>query len=309
MMRAREDRIRTFMQLELEACLEEVSWSIRCFNCEVLGCPQKEYPARLLPTLSPNYEDNLQSRLIMAQKGIFPAFLKMILKSEYQLPVLRPVPEISVQPDSVIGGHRAGENSTSSECDPSPRRAAVVTRSEETGMPPHSPAIITGSGPEVSQVETQTEEEIFFCGQQGCVSGFKDAQAWTRIIFCCKFNQKSGWTTATAQTLHKPPPARSLRDHLLASSKGWQRGQPTRANSLIGEDFCDEKFLSSEEIFCLYCLCFVSFRLYFFVYCAYFVFFPLCRRSRYERRNEPLFGCTGCVMLHQGAFTISIFRQ
>ena len=88
MMRAREDRIRTFMQLELEACLEEVSWSMRCYNCEVLGCPQEEYLARLLPTLPPNYEDNLQSRLIMAQKGIFPASLKMILKSEYQLPIL-----------------------------------------------------------------------------------------------------------------------------------------------------------------------------------------------------------------------------
>ena len=111
-MRAREDRIITLMQLELEACLEEVSWSIRCYNCEVLGCPQEEYPARLLPTLPPSYKDNLQSRLIRAQKGIFPASLKMILKSEYQLPVLRPVPEISVQPDSVIGEHRAGENST-----------------------------------------------------------------------------------------------------------------------------------------------------------------------------------------------------
>ena len=161
MMRAREDRIRTFMQLELEACLEEVSWSIRCYNCEVLGCPQEEYPARLLPTLPPNYEDNLQSRLIMAQKGIFPASLKMILKSEYQLPVLRPVPEISVQPDSVIGEYRAGENSTASECDPSPRRAAVVTRSEGPGTPPHSPAISTGSGPEISQAETQMEEGIF----------------------------------------------------------------------------------------------------------------------------------------------------
>ena len=158
MMRAREDRTRTFMQLELEACLEEVSWSIKCYNCEVLGCPQEEYPARLLPTLPPNYEDNLQNRLIMAQKGILPASLKMILKSEYQLPVLRPVPEISVQPDSVIREHRAGENSTASECDPSPRRAAVITRSDEPGTPPHSPAISTGSKP---RVETQMEDEIF----------------------------------------------------------------------------------------------------------------------------------------------------
>ena len=158
MMRAREDRTRTFMQLELEACLEEVSWSIKCYNCEVLGCPQEEYPARLLPTLPPNYEDTLQNRLIMAQKGILPASLKMILKSEYQLPVLRPVPEISVQPDSVIREHRAGENSTASECDPSPRRAAVITRSDEPGTPPHSPAISTGSEP---RVETQMEDEIF----------------------------------------------------------------------------------------------------------------------------------------------------
>ena len=161
MMRAREDRIRTFVQLELEACLEEVSWSIRCYNCEVLDCPQEEYPARLLPTLPPNYEDNLQNRLIMSQKGILPASLKMILKLEYPLPVLRPVPEIYVQPDSVIGEHRAGENRASLECDPSPRRAAVVTRSEEPETPPPSPAKITGLGPQVSQVETQMEDKSF----------------------------------------------------------------------------------------------------------------------------------------------------
>ena len=82
MMRAREDRISYFMQLELEACLEEVRWSITCYNCEVLGCPQEEYPARLLPTLPPNYEDNLLNRLRRAQKGIFPASLKMILNSD-----------------------------------------------------------------------------------------------------------------------------------------------------------------------------------------------------------------------------------
>ena len=167
MIRAREDRIRTFMQLELEACLEEVRWSIRCYNCEVLGCPQEECPARLLPTLPPSYEDNLQIRLIRAQKGIFPASLKMILKSEYQLPVLHPaVPEISVQPNNVIGEHRAGENSTASECDFSPRHAAVVTRSEELEMPPKSPAIGTGLNrpgvsPAIEVNSPQTEESLF----------------------------------------------------------------------------------------------------------------------------------------------------
>ena len=82
MMRAREERIRTFMQLELEACLEEVSWMLRCYNCEALDCPQEKYPARLLPTPPPSYIDNLQSRLIRARKGIFSASLKMISKRE-----------------------------------------------------------------------------------------------------------------------------------------------------------------------------------------------------------------------------------
>ena len=167
MMRARKERIRTFVQLELEACLEEVSWTLRCYNGEVLDCPQEKYPARLLSTPPPSYIDNLQSRLIRAQKGIIPASSKMILKSEYQLPVLRPVPEISVQPDSVIGEHRAGENSPSSEWDPSPRRAAVDTGSEEPGTPPQSPAISTGSGPEASRVETQMKEGIFPTSMDG----------------------------------------------------------------------------------------------------------------------------------------------
>ena len=167
MVRAREDRIRTFMQLELEACLEEVSWSIRCYNCEVLGCPQEEYPARLLPTLSPDYEDNLMNRLRAAQKGILPASLKMILNSDYQLPVLRSVSQVSVQPDdSAIGEHRVEQHSTASECDLSPRHAAVVTRSEELETPRKSPAIGTGLGrPGVSPAfeadSPQTDESLF----------------------------------------------------------------------------------------------------------------------------------------------------
>ena len=166
MVRAREDRIRTFMQLELEACLEEVSWSIRCYNCEVLGCPQEEYPARLLPTLPPDYEDNIINRLRRAQKGILPASLKMILNSDYQLPVLRSASQVSVQPDSVIGEHRVEQVSTASECDLSPRHAAVVTRSEKLETPPKSPAISTGlDRPGVSpafEADTrQTDESLF----------------------------------------------------------------------------------------------------------------------------------------------------
>ena len=103
MVRAREDRIRTFMQLELEACLEEVRWSITCYNCEVLGCPQEEYPARLLPTLPPDYEVNLTNRLRAAQKGILPASLRMILNSEYPQSVLRYGSQVPVQPECYRG--------------------------------------------------------------------------------------------------------------------------------------------------------------------------------------------------------------
>ena len=85
----------------------------------------------------------------------------MILKTKYQLPVQRPAPETSVQPDGVIGKHRAGENSPSSECDPSPRRAAVDTGSEEPATPPQSPAISTGSATGTSRAETQMEEKKF----------------------------------------------------------------------------------------------------------------------------------------------------
>ena len=166
-MRTREARIRTFMQLKLEACLEEVNWMIRCPNCGALNCPQEEYPARLLPTPPPSYIDNLQSSLIKIRNGIFPASLKMILKTSYPLHVRRSTPETTVQPDDVIGEHRAGENSPSSQCDPSPRRAAVDTGSEEPGRPPRSPAIGTGSGPGVSRAETQMEEEEIFPFETG----------------------------------------------------------------------------------------------------------------------------------------------
>ena len=166
MVRAREDRIRTFMQLELEACLEEVSWSIRCYNCEVLGCPQEEYPERLLPTLPPDYEDNLINRLRAAQKGILPASLKMILNSDYQLPVHRSVSQVSVQPDSATGEHRVEQRSTASECDLSPRHAAVVTRSDKLETPPKSPAISTGLhrpgvSPAFEADSPQTDESLF----------------------------------------------------------------------------------------------------------------------------------------------------
>ena len=162
MMPTCEARIRKLMQLGLKACSKEVNWMTRCHNCEALNCPQEEYPARHLPTPPPSYIDNLQSGLIKVRKGIFPAFLKLILKTKYPLPERRPAPETSVQPDDVIGEHRAREKSPPSQSNPSPRRAAVDTGSEEPGTPPRSPAIDTGSGPGVPRAETQMEEEEIF---------------------------------------------------------------------------------------------------------------------------------------------------
>ena len=54
----RETRIRTFMQLELEACLDEINWMITCHNCETLNCPQEDCPSRPLP-IPPDYIDDL----------------------------------------------------------------------------------------------------------------------------------------------------------------------------------------------------------------------------------------------------------
>ena len=186
MMRTREARIRTFMQFELKACLEEVNWIIICHNCEAHNCPQEEYPARRLPSPPPSYIGNLQSGLIKVQKGIFPAFIKMILKTKYPLPERRPAPETSVQPDDVIGEHRARENSSSSQCDPSPRRAAVDMGSEKPRTPPRSPAIDTGLGPGVSRAETQMEEEEIIPFETSMdVFFIQIAQAPSRCVFCC----------------------------------------------------------------------------------------------------------------------------
>ena len=95
-------------------------------------------------------------------QGNISGISKRILKTKYPLTVRRPAPETSVQPDDVIGEHQAGENSPSSQCEPSPRRATVDTGSEEPGTPPRSPAIGTRSEPGVSRAETQMEEEEIF---------------------------------------------------------------------------------------------------------------------------------------------------
>ena len=76
----REAMIRTFMQLELEACQEEIAWMITCHNCEALNRPLEKYPVRPLP-IPPNYIDNLRSRLIKVQQGVLPPTLKVAVNT------------------------------------------------------------------------------------------------------------------------------------------------------------------------------------------------------------------------------------
>ena len=106
----REMKIRTFMQLELEACLDKINWMIRCHNCEAPNCPQEKYPSRLLP-IPPDYIDNLQSRLIKVKKSMLPPTLKMILKTCYH-PLARQalITSPTVQPDDTMGRHQDGEH-------------------------------------------------------------------------------------------------------------------------------------------------------------------------------------------------------
>ena len=98
----RETRIRTFMQLELKACVAKINWMIRCHNCDALNCPQKEYLSRLLP-IPPDYIDNLQSRLIKVKKGMLPLTLKIILKTYYHPPARQArITSPTVQPDDTM---------------------------------------------------------------------------------------------------------------------------------------------------------------------------------------------------------------
>ena len=306
MVRAREDRIRTFMQLELEACLEEVSWSIKCYNCEVLGCPQEEYPARLLPTLPPDYEDNLINRLRTAQKGILPASLKMILNPDYQLPVLRSASQVSVQPDSVIGEHRVEQHSTASECDLSPRHAAVVTRSEKLETPPKSPAISTrlhrpGVSPAFEADSPQTDESLF--PFEASTDDFLDKnvtstkQEEPALLHQQHVGVDDGEKETTQQAAVRKEfvsPTEKQQQKRMATwstdeSKQFDRGRLMRC-----------KIPFSREIFCLY-YCTVVYLCLFLSVCICFVysarisyFSRFATEAQVRRRYEP-FGCAGCV--------------
>ena len=146
----REARIRVFMQLEFESCLEEINWMIRCHNCEALNYPHEEYPARRLP-FPQNYIDHLRSGLIKVKKGILPPTLKIVIKTYYPPPT-SPAPKTSttVQPDDVMGGYRDGENS--------PQERPRASEEEEKVVANSTPSTDEG-GDFISRTEVGTDKE------------------------------------------------------------------------------------------------------------------------------------------------------
>ena len=217
----REARIRTFMQLEFEACQEEIVWMIRCHNCEALNRPQEEYPARPLP-IPPNYIDNLHSRLIKVQHGILPPTLKMILKTRYNLPPPT-TSSRTVQPDDVMRGHRDGENS--------PQERPRASEEKEEVVVNGTPSTNEG-GDFISQIEVETDHEptqladrhseLAILRQQGTTAKSTD---WGKTT---PFKQTSWRTRIMYLQQHESPPTRRLR--LANIGKG--RHRLTRARSM-----------------------------------------------------------------------------
>ena len=78
----RETRIKIFMQMELEACWDEL-------DCTVNNCPEEYYPPKPLPIPS-GYAKNLARRAEMAKKSILSPTFNMVKKKYYPLPVHQP---------------------------------------------------------------------------------------------------------------------------------------------------------------------------------------------------------------------------
>ena len=81
---------------------------------------------------------------------------------------------------------------SSSECDTSPRRAAVDTGSEEPGTPTQSPAISKGSGPRHSKQKRKCREEFSRLKPVRMVFWIRMSQARSRRSLRCFINKTSG---------------------------------------------------------------------------------------------------------------------
>ena len=218
----REARIRTFMQLELEACQEEIVWMITCLNCEALNRPLEEYPARPLP-IPPNYIDNLHSRLIKVQQGVLPPTVKMILKTRYSLPAPTTSPR-TVHPDDVMRGHPDGGNS--------PQERPQAPEEKEEVVVNGTPSTDEG-GDSISQTKVETDHEpLHLADRHFKLMIFRQQKVTTARAQIggetTPFKQNSQRTRVQLQQ-HESPPARRLR--LASNGKG--RHRLTRTSSTI----------------------------------------------------------------------------
>ena len=221
----------------------------------------------------------------------------MILATKYPLPERRPAPKTSVQPDDVIGEHRTRENSPSSQCDPSPQRAAVNTGSEEPGTPPRSPAIGTRSGLGVSRAENQMEEEEMFPFETS-MDGFLHLNCTSTEQVCIllrsdvgingnKVQAEVGMDDSNDATTQQAAAcgefARLTKMRQRQGTTAWaaeQNKQFDRGRSLCYHYFCEREMFAC-VLSCLFFSCV-------FVCCLLRIFTILFThyRSRYERRYE-----------------------
>ena len=87
-----DTRIRRFMQMELEACMDEMDWLGRCYLSAVNDYLEENCPPMPLP-VPPGYYINLEKRAQIAAKSILPPTLKIILKKYYPL-LVHPRPSL-----------------------------------------------------------------------------------------------------------------------------------------------------------------------------------------------------------------------
>ena len=92
-----ETRIRLFMQMELEACRNELDWMARIHDCLLNSCPKEDFPPKPLPT--PSTYITYFRKTERAKKGILSSPLKINLKENYPLRPARLSPVHPQHPD------------------------------------------------------------------------------------------------------------------------------------------------------------------------------------------------------------------
>ena len=239
MARMQETRIKTFMQMELVACRDELDWLIRCHNCTAYNCPEEEYSSRPLP-IPPDYIENLQSRLGKVMKVILPPTLKIILKTYYQAPVHPQHQKMSscsqeeqlgrsfeVQSDDKTVRHRDGEHNRWSDHKLRRKRTSwsrMALRAWIRGE-------ISFFKPRLGWTSKHHKSPPAISNWR-CFGNNKGQQRRVQIVGETTAFKQTSPGTRKQQQQHESPPARRLRS--AGNSEGRRR--LSRASSLIQGD-------------------------------------------------------------------------